>query len=677
MKPFKAPGIDGFPTGFYQSQWHIVGDSFSSGIKDIFKSHSVPSEVNKTLLVLIPKSEHPTSLKMYCPISLCTVFYKTVTKIIVNRLQAVLPDLIGPRQTSFVPGRHITENIIIAQEVVHSMRQKMGKKGFMAIKGDMEKAYDRLSWNFNYETLTELALPLDLVRLIMECITSTSMNILWHGELTDDFFPSRGVRQGDPLSTYIFVLCIERLSHGIYHSIQQDHWKPIRLSRLGTPLSHLFFADDLLLFAEATSGSKTHVYFSKNVPAAVANRLGRDFGYTVTKDLGKYLGMPLLHSRVSKQTYQGILDKMDQKLSGWAASQLSLAGRITLTQSVLQAVPIYAMQKTNLPGSIKTKLDQICRRFLWSGTDELRKMSLISWHNICQPKMAGGLGFKRLDIMNEALLLKVAWHLITEPDNFCVQVLSTKYGVPPSEIPHALHTRYGSHLWKSVGRVWDYAKHGLRWIVGNGLKVKFWWDCWATTPHPLAGLVLQPLPPNLCDLYVADFVSADGSWNWPKFSHLLPHRAVMKIASIHPPSACNGIDQVYWAASSQGNFTIKSAYDLLDHAHVQERDTYWRLAWSWKGPQSIKIFIWLVLYNKLKTRAELASRHLNIDSSCERCGAGIENTVHVLRDCPYSRAVWLRLLRGNNQQHFFESNLADWMDENLQSQKNFRSNQLW
>ena len=171
------------------------------------------------------------------------------------------------------------------------------------------------------------------------------------------------------------------------------------------------------------------------------------------------------------------------------------------------------MQTTNLPGSIKTKLDQICRRFLWSGNDELRKMSLVSWHNICQPKMAGGLGFKRLDIMNEALLLKVAWHLITEPHKLCVQVLSTKYGVPPSEIPHTLPTRYCSHLWKSVGRVWDYAKRGIRWNVGNGWKVKFWWDCWATAPFTLADLAIQPIPPDLSDLYVADFVSTDGSWN--------------------------------------------------------------------------------------------------------------------------------------------------------------------
>ena len=156
---------------------------------------------------------------MYRPISLCTVFYKTVTKIIVTRLQALLLDLVGPYQTSFIPSRHIKENIIIAQEVVHSMRRKLGKKGLMAIKIDLEKAYDRLNWNFIHETLMELALPFDLVHLIMECITSNRMNILWNGELTGDFAPIRDVRHGDSLSPYIFVLCIERLSHRIYRSI--------------------------------------------------------------------------------------------------------------------------------------------------------------------------------------------------------------------------------------------------------------------------------------------------------------------------------------------------------------------------------------------------------------------------------------------------------------------------
>lgn len=96
-----------------------------------------------------------------------------------------------------------------------------------------------------------------------------------------------------------------------------------------------------------------------------------------------------------------------------------------------------------------------------------------------------------------------------------------------------------------------------------------------------------------------------------------------------------------------------------------------------KGPQSVKIFIWLVLHNRLKTRAELASRHLNIDPACEWCGYGIENTTHVLYDCPFSRAVWFQLLRGHNRHQFFEANLADWMSTNLQNSNNGIGGDLW
>ena len=128
------------------------------------------------------------------------------------------------------------ENVIIAQEIIHWMRKNTGKIGHMVIEVDLEKAYDRLRWDFIHETLSEVGLPAQFIRLIMDCITSPTMQLSWNGELTDSFTPSRGIRQGDPLSPYIFVLCVERLSHGINSEVKkgrlaacsfESQWSPL------------------------------------------------------------------------------------------------------------------------------------------------------------------------------------------------------------------------------------------------------------------------------------------------------------------------------------------------------------------------------------------------------------------------------------------------------------------
>lgn len=118
---------------------------FYQFIKDIFKCDCIPRKINKTLLVFIPKNNNSTTLKMYRPISMCIVAYKTITKIIANRLKSFLPQLIYPQQTSFVPSRHIIENIVVAQEVIHSIKKSSGMRGCMAIKLDLKKPYDRLN----------------------------------------------------------------------------------------------------------------------------------------------------------------------------------------------------------------------------------------------------------------------------------------------------------------------------------------------------------------------------------------------------------------------------------------------------------------------------------------------------------------------------------------------------
>ncbi|PKI32093.1 hypothetical protein CRG98_047515 [Punica granatum] len=173
-------------------------------------------------------------------------------EVIVNTLQGYMAELVSPNQVSFVPGRHIQDNIVIAHELVHSMHRMRGRKKFMAIKVGLEKAYDRLNWNFIVDTLVAAWVPEKLQVIIRDCISSVGTNVLWNGNLTEGFKPRRGIRQGCPLSLYLFVLCVERLSHLIRESVEVEVWQPIRVGRNGQWISHLMFADDILLFAKVS-----------------------------------------------------------------------------------------------------------------------------------------------------------------------------------------------------------------------------------------------------------------------------------------------------------------------------------------------------------------------------------------------------------------------------------------
>ena len=287
MGGLKAPGPDGLNALFYQSQWNRVGTSVCDFIKRVWREPKNVRDINNTLLVLIPKKDKPDEVTDLRPISLCNVIYKILTKVIANRLKWIMPKIISPNQSSFVPGRHSSDNIIVAQEVIHSMRSMKHGKGFMAIKIDLEKAYDRLNWQFLKRCLFELNLSNHLVNLIHECVSSPTLQLLWNGDLSEIFESGRGVRQGDPLSPYLFVICMEKLAHLIKERVDNRGWRPIKLCRDGPELSHLFFADDIILFSEASleqahelrscldqfcassglkvNDRKTRVFFSNNV----------------------------------------------------------------------------------------------------------------------------------------------------------------------------------------------------------------------------------------------------------------------------------------------------------------------------------------------------------------------------------------------------------------------------
>lgn len=206
MKGLKAPGLDGIQPIFYQINLEVVSETLFYFVVWAWQRRKVDLWILKAHMVLIPKIPRPVSLKDFRPITLFNTSYKILSKVIVNRLRPILQRIVGPFQSSFLPGRSTTDNILITQEVEHSLMRRKGRQGGMICKIDLHKAYDSVSWQFIRESLLFFHVPVSLVDLIMFCISNIDIAVIWNGEGLPAFRPERGLRQGDPLSPYFFIL---------------------------------------------------------------------------------------------------------------------------------------------------------------------------------------------------------------------------------------------------------------------------------------------------------------------------------------------------------------------------------------------------------------------------------------------------------------------------------------
>jgi len=344
----KAPGPDGFTGVFYQKYWTLIKPVVLSCVWNFFNKHHLLKEHNHTFIALVPKQLGPSMVHHFRPINLCNFIYKIISKILANRLKVLLHRFISPYQSAFVPSRTIQDNSVMAHELLHKIKSKRGRGGLMTVKIDMEKAFDRMEWDFLLSVMIKLGFHPTWVNWIRICVSSSSFSILLNGSPFGKFTPSRGLRQGDPLSPFLFILGTEVLSRLFHQQESMGQLKGICIAKSCPPINHLLFADDLIIFAKATSAEaialsdclhkyccwsgqkvnsgKSSLLFSKNTsPASISSILGI-IPFRLSPSRPFHLGLPLTLGSSRKEAFQPIIDQVLSKINGWRAKTLSEAG---------------------------------------------------------------------------------------------------------------------------------------------------------------------------------------------------------------------------------------------------------------------------------------------------------------------------------------------------------------
>ena len=255
MHPSKSPEPDGMSPFFFQKYWHIVGNDVTEAILFVLRSAHMLKKMNHTHIVLIPKKKDPKYLANYRPISLSNVVSQRISKVIANHLKHILPNVISDSQSAFVPNRLITDNTTVAYEILHRMRnRRRGKVGQMAVKLNISKAYDRVEWSFLQGIMQKLGFDPRWVKLAMETVTIASYSVFINREPKGWITQSRGIRQRDPLSPYLFLLCAKGLTTLLNKAVENWVVNGIMSCQNGVCISHLLFIDDSLLFCKAMVG---------------------------------------------------------------------------------------------------------------------------------------------------------------------------------------------------------------------------------------------------------------------------------------------------------------------------------------------------------------------------------------------------------------------------------------
>ncbi|XLR04694.1 hypothetical protein S83_070892, partial [Arachis hypogaea] len=405
--------------------------------------------------------------------------------------------------SAFIKGHKIHDGVLIACETVQWL--KLRKKQAAIIKLDFQKAYDRVRWSFVDMVLQKMGFGLRWRAWVKECVTTASMSVLINGSPSKPFRMERGLRQGDPLSPFLFVLVVDVLHRMVGEAVRNGRISPLLVGRDNIELSHLQFADDTILFCpqdteiilnykrllrcfEWMSGlsinfDKSNLILVNCKQEWVTNMYGLLGCAEATLPI-RYLGISLGANPRLVKTWKPIIDKVEDKPSLWKAKSLNKAGKLVLIKSVLNSLPVYYLNLYKIPKAVAEKIIGLQRRFLWSKEDGNNSIPLVKWEMVQAPKKLSGLGVGDA-LRNTALLFKWWWRFSNEDCPLWKKVVCSCNLLNPSVMMSKQELLLRGGPWKDICQLNIKESHardmmisGLAMEVENSIRIHFWEDDW-------------------------------------------------------------------------------------------------------------------------------------------------------------------------------------------------------
>ncbi|GJR83393.1 RNA-directed DNA polymerase, eukaryota [Tanacetum coccineum] len=678
----KSPGPDGFTFEFFRKFWTVVGPDFCIAVKWFFEHGFFATGCNSSFVTLIPKTLDPKLVSEFRPISLIGSLYKVVTKILATRLSFVISDLISNVQTAFLPNRQILDGPFIINKILARCKHK--NQQTMFFKVDFAKAYDSIRWDYLDDVLNAFGFGSRWRSWIQGSLNSGKASVLVNGSPTSEFQFHRGLKQGDPLAPFLFILIMESLHLSFNRAVEAGIFTGLRIEDALT-ISHPFYADDAIFIGEWSKENlkgilnilncfsllsgmsinlkKSHI-LGLGIRGSIVSEAAASLGCSVMKTPFNYLGIMVGGNMSLVKSWDETVHKLTKRLSKWKLKTLSIGGRLTLLKSVLGSTPIYNMSIFKVPKTVLNKMENLRRNFFNGIQEGDRKITWVKWHTVLAAKKFGGLGVSSFFALNRGLLAKWVWRFLSQDNSLWCQLISAIHGSNITD----LSTAYPS-TWNSIIKEFNYLKvQGVdvfshcKIRIGNGLHTRFWKDLW------IGDCTLSGLFPRLFALDTEKDISVAGKLQSPLVSSfrrnvrggIEEQQLEHLVALLDSVILSNSNDRWVSDLNGDGVFRVKDVRNLLDEFFLPRADIPTR--WVKNIPIKVNIFAWKLALDRLPTRANLVQRNVVTESqSCPLCDAILEDTSHLFFNCSLARDVTRLLCRWWNLGVQSFSSYAEWL----------------